>query len=113
MSMNHPGDERRAPQAFPRWAMFTLMALAYLAVMGPLGALVLSARNTGERADRNSQSVCELAVSNAHLARTLDAGLALILADEETKDEARAQLVAIVAEGQTITDTQAETCRTP
>lgn len=75
-----------------------LFVLAWLAIMGPLGAVLYYARNADGRAERAGRTVCTLAGAVEHLAETLDAGIGFVIADDDEARTAAERDLAVLAE---------------
>lgn len=95
-------DRRRWPRVtgrpiLPRWALLGLLAVAYLAIMVPLGFVLHYGMRADERAERSTRTVCELTTTVGHLADTLDSGLGVLIG--ENRAVAESELRRTVTEG--------------
>jgi hypothetical protein len=113
----YDGPERRWTTEFPPgWHRNRLLMLAvvFLAVMLPLGYLVLSARQSELRAERAGRSVCELARTVDHLAATLDTGVQVLTAPDDTeRAKTTAALRQLAAGAQRVQAETAKACGLP
>ncbi len=86
----------------PRWLVAAACVLGYVVLLMPLGLTLHYAARADERAEREGRTACSLAQSVGTLSETLDAGLALVLAEDEDEDAARAVLRTVVARADAI-----------
>jgi hypothetical protein len=80
----YDGSERRfrgptEPRVgWPRWVLALGLVLAYVAVMVPIGFIVVYAHRSDGRAERAGRTVCELSVALNDLATSFDRTITLL-----------------------------------
>lgn len=110
-------DRRRWSRApggivWPRWAIAVLLTIAYVAIMVPLGFVLMYGARADGRAERSGRTVCELSTTVAHLSDTIDATIAALLppdnSDEADDAITSGQLDAVEALRETVTEGRAD-----
>lgn len=105
------GADRRAVRtlSLPRWLLATLLILAWLAIMVPVGYIVVTSNRAEDRAERAGRTACELAHGLGDLASAFDRTLSLL--GGETRETAEREMREPIQDGYDTSDAAvAETC---
>ena len=89
------GSERRlrlrsGRPLLPPWVLASLLGLAWLAIMLPVGYIVVTSHRADSRAERSSRTACELAHTLGDLAESFDRTLSLL--GGETRETAEREM---------------------